>query len=70
MFKDWKENVSRRRKIKILKSQIELVERKTAIYEMKKVLVGIDSRSDSEEEKVKELEEIAIKTTKWTSEGK
>ena len=56
--------MSRRRKIKILKSQIELVERKTAIYEMKKVLVGIDSRSDSEEEKVKELEEIAIKTTK------
>lgn len=44
------------------KNQIELLEMKNTIYEMKTSLDGISSRLDTEDENITELEIIAIET--------
>lgn len=46
----------------IKKIQIKHVKTKTMIYEMKKILNGIDGRLDIGEENIRELENKAIET--------
>lgn len=64
MFKDWKKKCEhhKERNEKHQNTQIELVEMKTTIYEIKISLDGMNSRLDSAEENSSELEDIVIET--------